>query len=41
MQVREVNSVATRREAREKVLEAARRPQIDLLAWRLAAGADQ
>src|SRR5689334_18474713 len=36
LQVREVNSGATRREAREKVLEAARRRQIDLvLVWRL------
>jgi DNA invertase Pin-like site-specific DNA recombinase len=31
MQVREVNSGAVRREAREKVLEAARRRQIDLV----------
>jgi putative DNA-invertase from lambdoid prophage Rac len=36
MQVREVNSGAARREAREKVLEAARRREIDLvLVWRL------
>ena len=36
MQVREVNSGATRREAREKLLEAARRREIDLvLVWRL------
>jgi putative DNA-invertase from lambdoid prophage Rac len=36
LQVREVNSGAVRREAREKVLEAARRRQIDLvLVWRL------
>ena len=36
MQVREVNSGAVRREAREKVLEAARRREIDLvLVWRL------
>jgi putative DNA-invertase from lambdoid prophage Rac len=35
-QVREVNSGAARREAREKVLEAARRREIDLvLVWRL------
>jgi putative DNA-invertase from lambdoid prophage Rac len=36
MQVREVNSGAARREAREKILEAARRREIDLvLVWRL------
>src|SRR5579864_2612237 len=36
VQVREVNSGASRREAREKVLEAARRREIDLvLVWRL------
>jgi len=36
MQVREVNSGAARREAREKVLTAARRREIDLvLVWRL------
>src|SRR6201997_612646 len=36
LQVREVNSGAVKREAREKVLEAARRRQIDLvLVWRL------
>jgi len=36
MQVREVNSGTARREAREKVLEAARRREIDLvLVWRL------
>ncbi|MGE5724451.1 MAG: recombinase family protein, partial [Acidobacteriota bacterium] len=36
LQVREVNSGAARREAREKVLEAARRGEIDLvLVWRL------
>src|SRR5215813_4555403 len=36
LQVREVNSGAVRREAREKVLEAARRREIDLvLVWRL------
>jgi DNA invertase Pin-like site-specific DNA recombinase len=36
MQVREVNSRAPRREAREKVKEAARRREIDLvLVWRL------
>jgi DNA invertase Pin-like site-specific DNA recombinase len=36
LQVREVNSGAVQREAREKVLEAARRRQIDLvLVWRL------
>ena len=35
-QVREVNSEAARREAREKLLEAARRREIDLvLVWRL------
>jgi DNA invertase Pin-like site-specific DNA recombinase len=35
-QVREVNSGAARREAREKVLEAARRREIDIvLVWRL------
>jgi DNA invertase Pin-like site-specific DNA recombinase len=36
LQVREVNSGATRREAREKPLEAARRREIDIvLVWRL------
>lgn len=36
LQIREVNSGAARREAREKVLEAARRREIDLvLVWRL------
>jgi DNA invertase Pin-like site-specific DNA recombinase len=36
MQVREVNSEAAKREAREKLLEAARRREIDLvLVWRL------
>jgi DNA invertase Pin-like site-specific DNA recombinase len=36
LQVREVNSDAVRREAREKLLEAARRRQIDVvLVWRL------
>jgi putative DNA-invertase from lambdoid prophage Rac len=36
MQVREVNSGAVRREAREKLLEAARRRDIDVvLVWRL------
>ena len=36
LQVREVNSGAVRREAREKILEAARRREIDLvLVWRL------
>src|ERR1051325_8905696 len=36
MQVREVNSGAARREAREKILQAARRREIDLvLVWRL------
>src|SRR5678815_4401114 len=36
IQVREVNSGAAHREAREKVLEAARRREIDLvLVWRL------
>jgi putative DNA-invertase from lambdoid prophage Rac len=36
LQVREVNSGADRREAREKLLEAARRREIDLvLVWRL------
>jgi putative DNA-invertase from lambdoid prophage Rac len=36
MQVREVNSGAIRREAREKVMETARRREIDLvLVWRL------
>jgi len=36
LQVREVNSGAVRREARERVLEAARRREIDLvLVWRL------
>jgi len=35
-QVREVNSGAVRREAREKLLEAARRREIDVeLVWRL------
>ena len=36
LQVREVNSGAARREAREKLLEAARRREIDVvLVWRL------
>src|SRR5271165_481765 len=36
LQVREVNSGSARREAREKILEAARRREIDLvLVWRL------
>jgi DNA invertase Pin-like site-specific DNA recombinase len=36
LQIREVNSGAARREAREKVLEAARRREIDVvLVWRL------
>src|SRR5215472_4987855 len=36
MQIREVNSGAARREAREKLLEAARRREIDaVLVWRL------
>ena len=36
LQIREVNSGAAKREAREKVLEAARRRQIDVvLVWRL------
>src|SRR2546423_14098048 len=36
MQVREVNSGAARREAREKLLDAARHREIDLvLVWRL------
>jgi putative DNA-invertase from lambdoid prophage Rac len=36
LQVREVNSGAAKREAREKLLEAARRREIDLvLVWRL------
>jgi putative DNA-invertase from lambdoid prophage Rac len=36
LQVREVNSGAVRREAREKVIEAARRREIDVvLVWRL------
>lgn len=36
MQVREVNSGAAKREAREKLLEAARRREIDMvLVWRL------
>src|SRR6185369_9119339 len=36
LQVREVNSGAAKREARETLLEAARRRQIDLvLVWRL------
>ena len=36
LQVREVNSGASKREAREKLLEAARRREIDLvLVWRL------
>jgi len=36
LQVREVNSGAARREAREKLLEAARRREIDMvLVWRL------
>src|SRR5262245_8546822 len=36
LQVREVNSGATRREAREKLIEAARRREIDVVVvWRL------
>jgi len=36
VQIREVNSGAARREAREKILEAARRREIDVvLVWRL------
>jgi predicted site-specific integrase-resolvase len=36
LQIREVNSGAVKREAREKLLEAARRREIDLmLVWRL------
>jgi putative DNA-invertase from lambdoid prophage Rac len=36
MQVREVNSGAAKREAREKLLDAARRREIDMvLVWRL------
>ena len=36
LQVREVNSGAAKREAREKLLEAARRREIDVvLVWRL------
>src|SRR5215471_11383475 len=36
MQVREVNSGAAQREAREKLIEAARRREIDVvLVWRL------
>src|SRR5580765_7302584 len=36
LQVREVNSGAAKRQAREKLLEAARRREIDLvLVWRL------
>ena len=36
MQVREVSSGAAPREAREKILEAARRREIDVvLVWRL------
>jgi len=36
LQIREVNSGAARREAREKILEAARRREIDVvLVWRL------
>ena len=36
LQIREVNSVAVRREEREKLLEAARRREIDVvLGWRL------
>jgi len=36
LQVREVNSGAARREAREKLLQAARRQEIDVvLVWRL------
>jgi hypothetical protein len=42
LQVREVNSWAAWREAREKVLEAARRREIDLVpVWRLVVGAGQ
>src|SRR6516162_5706515 len=42
LQVREVNSGAVRREAREKILEAARRREIDLvLVWRLDRWAGQ
>jgi predicted site-specific integrase-resolvase len=40
LQVREVNSGAAKREAREKLLEAARRREIDVvLVWRLDPGA--
>jgi putative DNA-invertase from lambdoid prophage Rac len=36
LQVREVNSGAAKREARERLLDAARRPEIDVvLVWRL------
>jgi putative DNA-invertase from lambdoid prophage Rac len=42
LQVREVNSGAARREAREKILDAARRREIDLvLVWRLDRWAGQ
>jgi hypothetical protein len=42
MQVREVGSGATQRLAREKLLEAARRRQIDVvLVWHWTAGADR
>jgi hypothetical protein len=42
LQVREVNSGAAKREAREKLLEAARRREIEVvLVWRWTAGAGQ
>jgi putative DNA-invertase from lambdoid prophage Rac len=42
MQVREVNSGAVRRQAREKQLEAARRREINgVLVWRLIVGVDR
>ena len=40
LQSRDVGSGAAKREAREKLLEAARRREIDVvLVWRLTAGA--
>jgi len=40
LQVREVNSGAVRRKAREKLIEAARRREIDVvLVWRWTVGA--
>jgi len=42
LQVKEVGSGASQRQLREKLLEAARRREIDVvLVWRLIVGADQ